>query len=365
MTNGALRVLGIFRTLAVLLLHPVDLERVAEPGLADAEFELRHGSARDFRAAVLGVLVASTITYFSRRARVLSERRWPGVVPIVTASGVGAFAITQGERPEVAGTQILLLVFGVGVAAAIGTCRGESVRAVAIPLGAMSAASLIATALLGEDSEGAARWVPVGPLFLHVAVLVWPWVIAGIAEAFSRGRVGTALGIGMAAQVGLVMQRDPSTLVVFTLAMLFTALSAGRTRDAWAFLGSGSLAASAAWLTRVDLESVRDVDAAWELARALGPIAWMVGVLASVLAAIAPFRALRKATETQAHAFGLGAATALAGFCVRPIIDQHDAVFFLGHGGSPIVGALIACAIVSAWMPEPSTANLSSPGLSA
>ena len=33
MTNGALRVLGIFRTLAVLLLHPVDLERVAEQAL--------------------------------------------------------------------------------------------------------------------------------------------------------------------------------------------------------------------------------------------------------------------------------------------------------------------------------------------
>lgn len=354
-----LRVLAVVRSLANFLLDPVDVERVAEPSLADAEFELRNGSARDFRAALLGFLVASCIAFFSRRLRVLSERRWPGIVPIVIASSVGAFALTRGDRPEVAGVHVLFLALGVWVAATLGTCRAESLRRAAIPLGALSAASLVATSLLGEESDGAARWVALGPLMVHVSVLVWPWVVAGIAEALSQGRIRSALAIGMTAQLGLVMQRDPSTLVVFTLAMLVAALAAGRTRASWAFVVSGLLASSGAWLTRVELESVRDVDAAWELAHALGPLAVFIGIVASVLAAIAPFRALRQATETHALAFGLGAATALACFCLRPLVAQHDAVFFLGHSGSPIVGALIACGIVSAWTPQRDDAAVS------
>ena len=350
--SASLRVLAILRTLANVFLDPVDVERVAEPSLADAEFELRNGSARDFRASLRGVFIASCIAFFSRRFRVLSERRWPGVAPIVLASSVGAFALTHGDRPEVAGVHVLFLAIGVWVAVTLGTCRAESLRRASIPLGALSAASLVATSLLGEESDGASRWVALGPLMVHVSILVWPWVVAGIAEAFSQGRVRSALAIGMTAQLGLVMQRDPSTLVVFTLAMLVTASAAGRTRASWAFVGSGLLASSAAWLTRVEVESVRDVDAAWELARALGPLAWLIGIVASVLAAIAPIRALRRTTETHALAFGLGAATALAGFCLRPLVAQHDAVFFLGHSGSPIVGALIACGIVSAWTPK-------------
>jgi hypothetical protein len=353
----SLRLLAIFRKLAVFILDPVDVERVGEPALADAEFELRHGRAHAYRTGLLGALAAICVAFVSRRVRVLGERTWPGLVPVVTATCVGAFGLTRSNRSELASVHLLFLAFGAWVAAGLGTCRGASIRRAATPLGAFSAALLIATALLGDEADGAARWVTVGPLSIHVAVLVWPWVIAGMAEAFSRGWIRTALGIGVAAQIGLVMQRDPSTLMVFTLAMLATAFATRRTRELGALAGSGLLASSAVWLARVELESVPYVDAAWELGHALGPFAWMLGILASLCAATAPLRALRKATDPHAQAFGLGAATALGGFCLRPLVRQHDAVFFLGHGGSPIVGALIACAIVSVWMPQRSNVS--------
>ena len=200
------------------------------------------------------------------------------------------------------------------------------------------------------------RWVTAGPLVVHVSVLTWPLLVAAAAVSLARNAWRTgSLVVGLAL-VALALQGDASTAGVLTLALVGAALAARRPWIGLGWLALGAVAVRGAGHVAVDLPAVLEAEGAWQLAAASSPALAALGLLASAAVAWAPRRALRGASRIEARAFGVGASVALAGFCARPLLAPGDAVFFLGTGGSPILGAMLAMAIATAWAGEPAGA---------
>ncbi len=205
--------------------------------------------------------------------------------------------------------------------------------------GAILGAALVlpATALLGAQADGVARWLVVAGVTVQPGLILVPLIAMGLAARPNRWR---AAAVAVAA-LGTALQPDLGTAVMLVCGV---AAAAVRTRSrAAAFAALLALAGAAAALARpVALPPVRFVEqvlpAALEAGFATGLLA-----LSGVVAMFLPAVTARAGARSHAHAVfaavwlgGLGAA--LIGPYPTPVI---------GFGGSAIFGYLLSVGMVT------------------
>lgn len=219
----------------------------------------------------------------------------------------------------------------------------------------MMAAALLATALLGDQSEGAARWVRLGALSLQPSLVLLPLMLVGFAR--SRDLVST-LGV-IAAAAALAIQPDRAMAGVLAASLAVLAILR-RDRLVLAALAAG-LAGFAVTLFRPDaLPAVPYVDQILYSAFAVHLLAG-VAVLAGAVLLVLPamLGSVYDPANRQVHLVfgGVWLAVLLAaalGNYPTPVV---------GYGGSAVLGYLLSLTLLPkrAGTPLDADAAASSP----
>ena len=328
-----------------LVLDDDDVRRVAWPALADAEHEAEGRDPRAFRAALLGLLAAVGQAFLWRRGQRLRSGRWAGLAAVAIAALTGVILLSRSPHPALAASQLTFVALGLVLAVALATSERASLSTAARVIGPLSGALLLATPVIGVEQGGASRWIAVGPLTIQASLLLWPWIVLAVADAVER-RPALASLLSGAAVLGLALQRDPTTAMVYGITLGVVALRAHRPVLAGGWVVSAAAAIAIGSLGPVDLPVVEEVERAWRLSATLGPGFVAMAALATLLAASSPWLASRR-DEARLSTFSLGAGVALALFLVRPFVFAGEPVFFLGFSGSAVVGALSAAALAA------------------
>lgn len=109
------------------------------------------------------------------------SQRWIGVGCALGATAIGiAYLALAGAPPRTLAVQALAAVIGWLLYAAAGRGMPSPRNATMV-----TAAALLATALLGTQLDGVARWVKLGPLLVEPSLILLP--VAAVALARSRG----------------------------------------------------------------------------------------------------------------------------------------------------------------------------------
>lgn len=327
-----------------LVLDKDDIRQVAWPAIADAEHHADEGDLRAFRRALLGLVAALVQAFVWRRARRLASGRWAGIAAISIAAFTGVSILWRSERPGLALPQLMFLGLGLVLAVGLATSERASMSAMARFVGPLSSALLPVTAWMGAAQAGAARWIMVGPLTVQVSLLLWPWIVLAVADAIERRPVFASI-VAATAVLGLVLQHDSTTAIVYGVAFVTVALRARRHAIAASWSAAAAVVIAASWPAPVELPVVEEVENAWRLSTALGPGFVALAACATALAAVSPWLCSRE-EGSGLTPFAAGAVAALVLFVARPILFAEP-VFFLGYSGSAIIGALMAAALAA------------------
>ena len=189
---------------------------------------------------------------------------------------------------------------------------------------------------------GVHRWIPVGPLTVHIGAICLPILIValGVLDTFGRKLRWAPLLFAISVAILLLLQPDAAQATAFAGAA-FTLLIANKQRAGAAWAAALVIAALAAWTwTRVDpLPPVPYVEGIVGLARESGP-AWMVASLAALALLPLPFF-VRPFGGQPAVARALGVYLCI---CILAPLFGHFPVPLVGFGLSPIVGYFVALA---------------------
>ncbi|WP_166036993.1 hypothetical protein [Sphingosinicella sp. YJ22] len=195
--------------------------------------------------------------------------------------------------------------------------------------------ALVATALLGTPVEGAARWVPLGPLNLQVSLIVIPAMVVLFAR---RPDAAGTVGVTIAA-LGLALQPDRGMAGALAAGIAAVALSR---REPWVLIALVVAAAGliATLLQADNLPAMPWVDQVFYSSFDVQPVAGLAVVAGSVLLLIpavagAPQRSVGLAFG--AVWLAILAAAALGNY-PTPLV---------GYGGSAIVGYLLSLSLMS------------------
>lgn len=201
--------------------------------------------------------------------------------------------------------------------------------------------ALLATVLLDDGLDGVHRWLSLGPLRLHMGMLLLPVLLAVHARADSRYS-GLSL-IGCAAVIGL--QPDFAMALAATCALLMSILLRRGREDGLALVATGA-ALILCLVTPDPLQPVRMVEHvltdSWRWTIWTGPLA-LIGAL--ILPAALLLRA-RTNPSCRPPAFAL--IGLWLGLLLASLIG-HYPVPLLGYGASAVIGWGIALA----WMEAP------------
>lgn len=202
---------------------------------------------------------------------------------------------------------------------------------------------LLATALFGHASEGAARWLMVGPLFVQPSLILLPMMIVGYA------RTRTVLAtLGMFA-AGLALALQPDRAMAGVLVAGLAGLAAFRRDHATVAALAAAVAGFAATLAQPDtLPAVAYVDQILYRAFDVGRLAGLAVVGGSALLVVPAVAGWRDVGQRDARAaFGAlwlaTVAAAALGNYPTPLV---------GYGGSAVIGYLLSLALLPRERPS-------------
>lgn len=276
-------------------------------------------------STTMNILDATT-----RRPRALGIASAIGAVIL----GLGYMA-TAGAPTRYLGVNAAALMIGLTVLALFGRTEAASQRWTAGAIVAMASA-LLATAVLGSEVEGAARWVNLGGLAIQPSLILLPVMLV----AFARTRDVLATAGIVAAAGAMVLQ--PDRAMAGMLALCLAALAVIR-RDRHVVVAlAASVAGFAATLARADtLPAAPYVDqilySSFDVHAGAGLAVWGGLVLLLIPAIVGWSRdAEHRATYAALGTVWLAAIIAAAlGNYPTPIV---------GYGGSAIIGYALSLA---------------------
>ena len=270
----------------------------------------------------------------------ISCRLWCLAAPF-PALLVGALIMRQHDVPS--SRWGLNLIGGVVSAAvcALFLARSRPVMAkTSASIAALLAAGALAATFATSGSMGVHRWIPVGPLTVHVAAICLPALIAafGVLDPFGgKLRWGPML-LAVAVAVLLLLQPDAAQATAFAAALL-ALLLANKQRAAAAWVAALVIAGLAGWTwsQRDPLSPVTYVEGIIGLARQSGP-AWLVASMVGLALLPLPFFIGSSGFHsTVGRALGVYWCV-----CILAPFFGHFPVPLVGFGLSPIVGYFIA-----------------------
>lgn len=267
-----------------------------------------------------------------RNPRTLGISCAVGAVLLGAAYLVAAGAPVRYLVINIAALSIGLVLLAIGDRISFATRRLGSVMALA------AAAALLATAVFGEQVDGAARWVRLGPIIVQPSLILLPPMI--VAFARSRDALSTLAMILMAA--GLGVQPDRAMAGVLAMAMAVLAVRQPDRLTLTALAGSvGGLAAALGQADR--LPAVPYVDQILYSSFQVHPLAGaavLAGSLLLVLPAIFGWRA--DAIHRDAY-IALGALWSAA--IIAAALGNYPTPL-VGYGGSAIIGYVLCLTIL-------------------
>lgn len=203
---------------------------------------------------------------------------------------------------------------------------------------------MLATLLFDNGLDGVHRWLSVGPIKLHIGLLLLPILVA--LHARGDGRYSSLSLIACAAVIGL--QPDLGMALGLTLA-LFTITLIRRDRQDWLTLAASTAALVLCLVSPDPLQPVAMVEHvlidSWQWAVWTGPLA-LIGAL------VLPVTLLWRACTGPALRLP---AVSLAGLWLGLLLASligHFPVPLLGYGASAVIGWGLALA----WMEAPGNA---------
>lgn len=266
------------------------------------------------------------------RGRVLAF----ALVAAAVGSGIAWFLI--GGAP--AGFTVVNGAGLVMVAVAlIAPVTGKFLRTAA-PVLLGGAAFLVATLVFGPAVEGVRRWLPIGPVQLHVGMIVLPAMFVALVAA----RAGTMLVATTVLAVILWLQPDAGSASGLVGGTAGLALARRGSMASWLGLGI-AIAGLAATLARPDpLEPVAFVETAlgdaWRAVPLLGAI-MALSLAAAIL--FAPWLVEYQSASRSPASWAVSGA--FAGFAASSLILDHPQPL-VGYGASPILGMALALWLV-------------------
>lgn len=280
-------------------------------------------------------------TELSEHSAVRRPSRAPAFLALLTpvpALSVGAYVMSRSGVASSLWLQNLTLgailaVLCVALGFAPASRRKSSVTAGAAVAGI--ALLLLGATLAQAGVDGVRRWLPLGPLRLHVASVALPVLIIATAN---RRRLRRACAV--IAAVILLIQPDAAQATAFAVAatVLFLSLRPTSTSD-WFTVAAVAACAVAVWFRYDPLAPVAHVEGVVVLAAEQGTHWLMAAIIALALLPF-PFLALG---HTERRPARLAIASYFGAVCVAPLVGAYP-VPLIGYGLSPVLGYFIALA---------------------
>lgn len=259
---------------------------------------------------------------------------WLSVAALVAATASGMLYFRVGGAPL---TYVLLnaLSLLLGLVIVMAPMRGLSGRA-ATGLVALGAAGIAATLLSGFDLEGVRRWLAVGPIRLHAAMLILPAIMVLVPQ------LSRAAQIGIVTVLAAIFAIQPDFGAALALAAGFLSSRAGRGDLVVTGIGVAvSVAAVVITLLRPDpLEPVAFVERVVPDAFAASAMLGLLIGTALLFACAAPL--FVKSVNARA---ARSLAGVVAGFMLASVIGPYP-VPLSGYGASSILGYALALAFL-------------------
>lgn len=260
-----------------------------------------------------------------------------GIACAIAAVALGTVHMTLGGAPDrLIIVNLAALLIGIGLCLWLSQSRhlkGERIALIAPLLGT----SLLATALLGLQADGASRWISVAGLIVQPSLLFVPVLVM----LHARGGSGwTVAGLALAI-AGTAAQPDRAMAGVLVGSLVVLALMRRERRDLW--LALGALVGFVVTVVRPDRGGISPfVDqilfSSFEVHPLVGVGLAMGALLLVVPAAV---QAMRAGDRTTALVFGttwsLVVIAAMLGNYPTPLV---------GYGGSAIIGYLLSVAFI-------------------
>lgn len=193
----------------------------------------------------------------------------------------------------------------------------------------LAGVALLGATLVGQGTEGVHRWLPLGPVQVHVGAVLLPPMLVALLESSWRAAVGGAF----VALVLLLLQPDAAQAASFCAAWIVIA-AFRRGRRATAVMVVSLLLALACVLRPDPLEPVPHVEGIVGMAAAGGPALAVAALLSLAVLPLAQALFLERQV-------GLVLAIYTAGLLVAAWLGHHP-VPVLGYGVSPILGYYFA-----------------------
>ncbi|WP_432768266.1 MAG: hypothetical protein HEQ22_12675 [Sphingopyxis sp.] len=260
---------------------------------------------------------------------------WLPAAALVAAVASGLLVFRIGGAPAAylplnAGSLLLAVIAMFAMPAGRLGSRG------AIGIVALGLAAIGATLVSGIDLDGVRRWLPVGPVRLHAALLLLPAMLAALPRLSDRWQLAAVTA------VAAIILLQPDFAAALALAAGYIASHGRRWREPVIAAGHGvALLCAIASLFRADpLAPVRFVEHMVADSWVLHPGFGLLMVAALLFAILAPVLAKRFD-----RASALGVAGAWGGFTAASLVGAYPTPL-AGYGAAAIVGYGLAIAVL-------------------
>jgi hypothetical protein len=260
-----------------------------------------------------------------------------GIACAIAAVGLGTVYMTLGGAPDrLIIVNLAALLIGIGLCLWLSQSRSLKAERIAL-IAPLLGTSLVATALLGLQADGASRWISLAGLIVQPSLLFVPVLVMLHARS---GSGWTAAGLALAI-AGMAAQPDRAMAGVLVGSLVVLALMRRERRDLWLALGAAT--AFVVTVVRPDRGGVSPfVDqilfSSFEVHPLIGVGLAMGALLLVVPAAV---QAMRAGDRTTGLVFGsiwsLVVIVAMLGNYPTPLV---------GYGGSAIIGYLLSVAFM-------------------
>lgn len=263
-----------------------------------------------------------------------------GLAPVAAAVGVGLLImILSGVSRALMAVQLVALGLGVALAAELGR-GGRDARVLDVAAWG-GVAALALTAALGPEVDGARRWLSLGPVRVHTAMLALPPILCASAWRLHEGQLFRALVPPGAAMTLALMQPDASVVAALAFGTLLAVdVIPERPRWYWPLAAGLMVVVAVAWHLRVLVEPVAHTEDIIVLAEQQHEALAVVALIALALAVLGPIIALGAPRPGPGRAAAIALAGAFGALAVFPLLDPWP-VPLLGYGASPVIGMCV------------------------
>lgn len=324
------------------MLEPETYERTLLAAEADLRHELANAPSdverarisRHARMTLLRVLVGALA--HDRRVARRGLAWWLLAAPLLAVL-VGMLALPAGHGVPVV-AQLVFVALGLLLGATMARTP-RRVLAHEAPAGGWIALAVLALVpLVGTSVDGATRWLAIGPLQIHVATLVLPFVALALVELSARGRALHTAAMIVVAHAALALTSDAGATLTWSLVLAVATSLRWRWALAAGALGIGAFALALA--RDPGLAPSPLAEGALGTLAGESAIALALGIAGLALAIGAPLTRLGTA-DRRARALAFTAALVVA----APLAANAwlaTPVPLVGYGGSAVIATYLA-----------------------